>query len=1204
MKIKALGKALAFRNKYLTAFIVLLLTHFAASSQFIGILNQHTGAGDTYLRLGADSTIYIPKFCGTPRLAWKDSTRPAIAYDSCNEKFYTYSPKSKSWKEVSGISSLIRDQISPGDTCIIIDSLDVHEFQIRLNPYCMGTGGGGGGSYSAGYGLNLSGSTFKADTTNGKLLYSKYQGKTALCFGDSYTYLRTYQAYLKWGLGVDTLSNGVSGSTITGVSSGTVSFVSRIDAALATDPDILVIVTGGNDWSTSKPIGNYYTTDTTTFIGACRYIAAACAAKSYAIKVIAVTPIQRGADRANYDAQKQYVDAMMWVFGSYGIPVIDAFTFSGINFENNGVYTSDGIHLNAAGQKKYGDFLVQSILANSSRGSLLAADGGFNGYCGFRALASITTGANNNATGAYSLSSTTTGSYNTGAGNQSLLNNTTGSHNTAAGHQALVNNTTGSYNSAFGRLALASNTTADYNTAFGYHSLYANTTGFHNTGIGTNVLESNTTGIQNSGFGMLALGLNTTGQQNSALGFNSLGSNTTGSYNASFGRTAMYSNTTGANNTAIGYAAGYSSTGSSNVFIGYNAGYYETGSNKLHIGNTTSRSLINGDFSTNNVNFSPLKMTTPAITGSGSGGSLPAGNYYYVITAVMGSDESEKSTEVGYAASGSSSSISITWTAVKYATGYKIYRGSSSGTYTAYFSQVGTTYTETGGSGTAGSPSNAGNAYYVKINASSDSVLKVNGSATVNGTFNLKGDFYVHGASDTTLKVTDNEVSLKSNTALRVFWATDDPYFEAVGGDVYLGIKSTARFHVNENLVDYTSSTGDQYLYLDKSADDFFIKQHQQGQFGKRLEINAGRVKLGDVEALNQGGVIDIYPRDKEIYLKTASDGTGSVYMYSDGVTGKSNGSVLGLVDNTTGKIGYLSSLSLNTTGSAASLTTSRSINGVSFNGTADITVPAAAGTLTGSSLASGVTSSSLTSFGTSIALGTPASGNFSSGTFTWPTFNQNTTGSAASLTTARKINGVSFNGTADIAVDKRILAYQALGSTIVAENVDGQLAQVINTLAMTSQRAYFSAVYIDKDQTITGVKWKQATAGSYTANNYNGVGLYSYSGGTLTLVASSTNDGNIWTATSGTVGSKAFSSTYSASAGLYFVAIIWSASATTTAPFLGTLTATSSINTITDFTNSAKTSGLISSLTALPSPTQASSGITASANEFWIGLY
>jgi hypothetical protein len=40
--------------------------------------------------------------------------------------------------------------------------------------------------------------------------------------------------------------------------------------------------------------------------------------------------------------------------------------------------------------------------------------------------------------------------------------------------------------------------------------------------------------------------------------------------------------------------------------------------------------------------------------------------------------------------------------------------------------------------------------------------------------------------------------------------------------------------------------------------------------------------------------------------------------------------------------------------------------------------------------------------------LGTPTSGNFSTGTFTWPTFNQNTTGSAASATTATNLTGGS----------------------------------------------------------------------------------------------------------------------------------------------------------------------------------------------------
>ena len=53
----------------------------------------------------------------------------------------------------------------------------------------------------------------------------------------------------------------------------------------------------------------------------------------------------------------------------------------------------------------------------------------------------------------------------------------------------------------------------------------------------------------------------------------------------------------------------------------------------------------------------------------------------------------------------------------------------------------------------------------------------------------------------------------------------------------------------------------------------------------------------------------------------------------------------------------------------ATTLQTARNINGVSFNGSANITVTAAAGTLTGSTLASGVTASSLTSFGSNPTL-------------------------------------------------------------------------------------------------------------------------------------------------------------------------------------------------------------------------------------------
>ena len=67
-----------------------------------------------------------------------------------------------------------------------------------------------------------------------------------------------------------------------------------------------------------------------------------------------------------------------------------------------------------------------------------------------------------------------------------------------------------------------------------------------------------------------------------------------------------------------------------------------------------------------------------------------------------------------------------------------------------------------------------------------------------------------------------------------------------------------------------------------------------------------------------------------------------------------------------TGLTGTATSLAIGgNAGTATILQTARSINGVSFNGSADITVTAAAGTLTGTTLNSTVVTSSLTSVGT-----------------------------------------------------------------------------------------------------------------------------------------------------------------------------------------------------------------------------------------------
>jgi hypothetical protein len=95
----------------------------------------------------------------------------------------------------------------------------------------------------------------------------------------------------------------------------------------------------------------------------------------------------------------------------------------------------------------------------------------------------------------------------------------------------------------------------------------------------------------------------------------------------------------------------------------------------------------------------------------------------------------------------------------------------------------------------------------------------------------------------------------------------------------------------------------------------------------------------------------------------------------------------------------------------ATTLATARNINGVSFNGSADITVTAAAGTLSGATLAAGVTASSLTSVGTLTALTVSGQASFAAGTAAAPSVKvgaeQNGLYSSAANTLDVTLNGV-----------------------------------------------------------------------------------------------------------------------------------------------------------------------------------------------------
>ncbi len=199
--------------------------------------------------------------------------------------------------------------------------------------------------------------------------------------------------------------------------------------------------------------------------------------------------------------------------------------------------------------------------------------------------------------------------------------------------------------------------------------------------------------------------------------------------------------------------------------------------------------------------------------------------------------------------------------------------------------------------------------------------------------------------------------------------------------------------------------------------------------------------------------------------------------------------------------------------------------------------------------------------------------------------------------------NAVYDQSSLDVKVNY-LKTIQALGSS--AKFLAVGTGPYATTQAPTDGQAKFIAVYVDRATTLTGVKFLQITQGVYTADNNNYIALYSYSGGTLTQVAISTNNGNLWKGSGDSVQTVPFVSTYAAAVGVYFIGYIYNNSAQTTAPVIGCSSngAGSVVGSSLDLTNSAKLLSVLNSQTALPS-SQAMSGLSVSSGVFpWFALY
>lgn len=159
----------------------------------------------------------------------------------------------------------------------------------------------------------------------------------------------------------------------------------------------------------------------------------------------------------------------------------------------------------------------------------------------------------------------------------------------------------------------------------------------------------------------------------------------------------------------------------------------------------------------------------------------------------------------------------------------------------------------------------------------------------------------------------------------------------------------------------------------------------------------------------------------------------------------------------------------------------------------------------------------------------------------------------------------------------------------------------------MYAGNIYLAAIYLDSAQTITGAKAVLWTSGNYTASGYNGVALYSVSGTTLTLVASSTNDGAIWTAPSGSMVTKAFSTPYVAAKGIYYVGFQYNDnfSPTTRPQFTNVTGAASSLFNTNGFTNSKFISGNWGSAgTTVPATITTTAVSVSESNPIWAAIY
>lgn len=253
------------------------------------------------------------------------------------------------------------------------------------------------------------------------------------------------------------------------------------------------------------------------------------------------------------------------------------------------------------------------------------------------------------------------------------------------------------------------------------------------------------------------------------------------------------------------------------------------------------------------------------------------------------------------------------------------------------------------------------------------------------------------------------------------------------------------------------------------------------------VKANAGAQGFGDI-VLTDGTNLSIVEAPTGTFTFNVPVGAGGV----SSITGTAS-QIIASAGTGAVTLSLANPVNVATTGSAATLTTPRTINGVAFDGSSNIVVTADAGTLTGTTLNATVTGSSLTSVGT-----------ITSGTWNGTTINVANGGTGvATLTSGNFLQG---NGTGSVITTKPVPSGAVVGTTDSQNLTNKTITDSTNNVTANGLRTATTTVSISGATAPTTGQVLTATSG--TVATWQTPSTSGITGSTVTQ-STSVNTGN-----------------------------------------------------------------------------------------------